>query len=421
MRFPILSKSRDEIQNIQLKKIKVVVETAYEKSEFYHQYYKSADFHPSMLKQYDDIKKIPIVKRSALKNAPTESILTTKDFSKLHLHTTSGSSGIPVKFYYTSKEERQKNYGVMRAYMMMGMRLKDTTVAFRDPIDIREPGIYEKLGIMAYDYYNVYDSTRENYEKICQKYQKIDILKGMPSDLLNLCYEIRNGKQKFPPVRMLISDSEVLDEFSRKYISDTIGTPVLDYYASVENGCIAFQLPGSDKYFLNEDQVLLESEESSCLIGDAIITNLRNTTFPIIRYQIGDVIEFGDGKSDLQNVNLKTIKGIQGKYLDFIVLPDKTIVSPHVPKQELTHLGGIKRFQIIQKEFDKVTVKIEKDSNFTNDTEGKILEALNKSFDNQIQCTIEYDENLSIKTKNKFKCIQSDVAQQFLSDHGKDR
>ena len=72
-------------------------------------------------------------------------------------------------------KKEEKNYGVMRAYMMMGMRLRDTTVALRDPIDIRQPGIYEKLGIMAYDYYNIYDDTNEIYHRLCDKYTDIDI------------------------------------------------------------------------------------------------------------------------------------------------------------------------------------------------------------------------------------------------------
>ena len=417
MKFPILKKSREEIESIQLRKIKRIVQIAYKKSVFYHQYYKNSGFHPSMLKEYTDIQKIPIVKRATLKNSPIETILTTKELSKLHLHTTSGSSGIPLKFYYTSYEDILKNYGVLRAYLMMGMKLRDRTVALRDPIDIRSSALYEKMGFIPYDYYNIYDSTSDIYNRICMNYNEIDVLKGMPSDLLNLCYEIRRGTKKFPKVKLLISDSEVLDDFSRKYISDTIGVDVLDFYGSVENGCIAFQLKGSNKYFLNEDQVMVENENLSAIVGDAIITNLRNTTFPIIRYQIGDIIEFGNGKSDLKDINLKTIKRIQGKYLDFIILPDKTILSPHVPKQELTYLEGIKKFQIIQKDYDNIVVKIEKDINYTKSTEKLIMEKLKKIFKNQINCEIEYDDKLSIKTKNKFKCIQSEIAQKFLSDN----
>lgn len=417
MRFSIEKKSRDEIENLQFNKIKKIVEAAYTGSNFYHNMYKNTGFHPSDLKCPEDIKKIPIVRRSVIKSMPVEDIVTRHDFSNLHVHTTSGSSGIPVKFYYDSKENFQKNYGVLRAYLMMGMKLTDRTVAFRDPCDIIPNTFYQKMGIVPYDYYNIYNSTEANYKQICEKYSSIDVLKGMPSDLINLCYEIRKGSNKFPKVKMLISDSEVLDEFSRKYIEETIGTQVLDFYSSIENGCIAFQMPGSKKYFLNEDQVLVENGNSNNTTGDAIITNLRNTTFPIIRYQIGDVIEFGDGISDLSGVNLKTIDGIQGKYLDFIVLPDKTIISPHVPKQELTYINGVKKFQVQQNEVDKVKVVIERDNGYSEQTEKEIINRLENAFKNQIAVCVEYDDALSVKTKNKFKCIQSDVAQQFLSEN----
>ena len=416
MDFGIFHKSRDEIENIQFNKIKKIVKYAFDHSAYYHQLYISRGFNPEMLKSYADIKKIPIVKRIALKNTPVEQIVTKKNFEKLHVHTTSGSSGIPVGFYFDNRELFLKNYGVMRAYLKMGMKLSDTTVAFRDPIDIRKPGFFEKIHIMAYDYYNTYDSIEESCRLICERYDKIDVLKGMPSDLLNLSYTIRKNKIKFPPIKLLISDCEVLDDFSRKYISETLNNNILDYYASVENGCIAFQLNGSNKYFINEDQVLLENGNVDGAVGDVIITNLRNTTFPIIRYQIGDVVDFGDGKSDISGINLKTIDRIFGKYLDFIVLPDKTIISPHVPKQEMTHISGIKKFQLVQDSISHIIVRIEKDSGYDEHVERDVLNRLNSAFKNQISCEIEYIDDLSQKTTRKFKVIESFVAQDFLSD-----
>ncbi len=130
-----------------------------------------------------------------------------------------------------------------------------------------------------------------------------------------------------------------------------------------------------------------------------------------------NVNRMDNGKSDLDSVKLRTVDKIYGKYLDFIILPDKTIISPHVPKQELTHLSGIKKFQIIQKDFSKIIIKIEKDIDYQEHIEKEILKRLDKVFHHQIVCSIEYDQQLSIKTTNKFKCIQSDVAQNFLSDN----
>ena len=142
MPWNVFKKSPEEIRDIQLKKIKRIVKAAYENSSFYRNYYQAGDFYPDDLKSFEDIKKIPVVKRISLKNTPVEQILTRRDFNNLHLHTTSGSSGTPVKFYYTGKENLIKNIGVLRAYFMMGMKPTDITVALRDPVDIRKKPLY---------------------------------------------------------------------------------------------------------------------------------------------------------------------------------------------------------------------------------------------------------------------------------------
>lgn len=410
------TQSEESIKKTQLKKMQRVVNHAYENSDFYRSYYQSSGFHPDMLRTYDDIQKIPIVKRIMLKSAPSESILTRKDTSNLHCHTTTGSSGTPVKFYFDSNEALQKNLGFIRAYSLMGVKLTDVTVALRDPVDIRGKALYERFGLLRYDYQNIYDGIDVIYESLRQKYNSIDVLKGMPSDLVNLAYAVRSSDEGFPKVKRIISDSEVLDEASRAFIEDTFGVSVLDTYACVEAGCIAFQLPGSSKYFMNEDQVLLESISGDRLESDAIVTNLRNTTFPIIRYQIGDMIDFGDGNSDLPNMRRKTIDGIYGKYLDFIVLPDKSIVSPHVPKQELTHdLPHIKKFQVKQVDLDSIEVIVEPEDGYSKETESEILRRMDNAFKGQMSCKVTIDPQLSEKTSRKFKCIDSSVAQNFLS------
>ena len=412
----VLKTSPERMRAIQFKKMKRIVSIAYEKSAFYREYYEKKGFYPGMLESYEDIAKIPIVRREMLKETASERILTVSNTQRLHMHTTSGSSGIPVHYYYSTKEDLVKNYGVLRSYINMGMRLTDTTVALRDPIDIRKPGLLERIGLLAYDYYNIYDPIEQTYQSLNEKYQVIDVLKGMPSDLLNLCQTIRMHGGIFPRVKLLISDSEVLDSLARVYIQTTIGTEILDWYGSVENGCIAYQLKGSDKYILNEDQILVENGSLEGFMGDAIITNLNNSVFPTIRYQIGDVIDFGDGKSELPGISRKTIDQIQGKYLDFILLADGTVISPHVPKQELTHMPGIKRFQIMQRASDDILIKIEKDNNYTEETEERIISTMRDVFQGKAHCSIEYDDTLSIKSGyRKFKVIESKIAQEFLS------
>ena len=413
MKFPINFCSRNKIEDIQYRKLKKIVDYAYEYSQFYRSLYDANGFKPADFKSIEDVKKIPVVRRRDLRNAPVEQIVTVKNLKDYHLHTTSGSSGLSVRYYFSSWEQIQKNYYVLRAYLMAGLKWRAVTVALRDPIDIVKPNILQKLGFFRYDYYNIYTPIEDIYDSIKQKHPyHIDVLKGYPSDLVNLA-TLAEKRGDFPKVDIIYSDSEVLDSYSREYITKVFGCKVLDFYASVECGMIAFQTDNSDSYCINEDAVLLETHEQDGL-SEVVISNLRNKTFPIIRYEIGDAIDFGDSHID-SKLGLKTLKQIYGKYLDFILLPDDTIVSPHIPKQDLTHIEGVAKFKLVQSSKDRVDIYIQRNESWNDSTEKELREKLNKGFKGQLKLNFEYVEKLDRGDKRKFKCIESIVAQEFLS------
>lgn len=414
MKFLVNFLSRKCIEHLQYKKMYKLVKYAYENSAFYRSLYQTHNFHPSDLKSFNDIKNIPIVRRRDLRNAPVEQIVTCNNLSKYHLHTTSGSSGLSIRFYFSSWERILKDYYVLRSYLNAGMNWFVKTVALRDPIDITKPNILQRFGLFRYEYYDIYQPIESIYEQIKKNNpNKIAILKGYPSDLVNLA-NIVEKRKKFPKVDIIYSDSEVLDNSSREYISSVFQCDVLDFYASVECGMIAFQTPKSaGKYCINEDAVLLETIEQDGL-SEVVISNLRNKTFPIIRYEIGDAIDFGDANID-KYTRFKTLKQIYGKYLDFLLLPDKTIISPHIPKQDLTHTPGISKFKLVQKELDKIDIYIQTNDEWKDTTEIELVNKLKKEFKNQIDINFILVDKLDRGDKRKFKCIESIVAQDFLS------
>ena len=264
-------------------------------------------------------------------------------------------------------------------------------------------------------YYSIYSPIEEIFDRIKLKHPThIDVLKGYPSDLVNLATLVERKGGDFPKVDIIYSDSEVLDKYSRDFITKVFNCKVLDFYASVECGMIAFQSNNNENYCINEDAVLLEALDQDGL-SEVVISNLRNKTFPIIRYEIGDAIDFGDSHID-SKLGLKTLKQIYGKYLDFILLPDNSIVSPHIPKQDLTHTEGVAKFKIVQTMKDKIDIYIQKNEQWTISTEQQLREKLNAGFKNQLQLNFIYVEKIDRADKRKFKCIESLVAQDFLSN-----
>ena len=393
----------------QFDKFKKIVSYAYENSQFYNEHYKINKFHPSMLKNLEDYLKVPVVRREQLKKITPDEILTTSDRSRLISQNTSGSSGINVKIFYSKFEKYINFWSCLKSYFINRQKLRDITVALRDPVDIKKPNLIQRLGFLRYDYYNVFDPIEDNYKAIVKKYHRIDILKGMPSDLasLALCAQKEGG---FPDVGIIYSDCEVLDESNRAFIENVFNTKVVNYYASVECGMIAYEninkLDGGME--VNGDFVHISPKEDK-QIDKAIVTNLYNFTYPIIRYEIGDVIEFENYGTD----NF-SIKKVFGKYLDFILLKDNSIISPHTIKQALTHLEGVSRFRVIQQSIDQIEITLESNGDISPDLEKAIRKEVGVFTNDTCEIVIKTTDKFVKTNYRKFKVVESKVAQEFL-------
>ncbi|MCX6981196.1 MAG: hypothetical protein NTV08_10655 [Verrucomicrobia bacterium] len=417
--------SRDELAHIQFVRLREILNHAYKYSQFYRCHYQSFDFHPEQFKSIADLKKIPMVRREQIKLVPSEQFVANPNREKLALHTTSGSSGIPVKIYHTRGEKRKLLWSCLRSYFEAGMGVREITVALRDPIDIKPLNLIQRLGFLRYVYYNVFDPISETYDRITKTHREIDILKGYSTDLFALVSlavsdKVR-GRDVMPKVKCVYTDSEVLDDRVRDYLIEKLNCPLLDFYASVECGMIAFQVESRGEYLVNEDTVIVEpwkvvpeATQSDSILSETLMTSLCVKTSPIIRYEIGDIIEFAALPENLKGRERLRLRKIHGKYLDFIILPNGSILSPHVPKQELTHLAGLKKFQVVQERVDYIRVNLDKDSSFTQETEMEIRKRLARAFGAEVKVELFEVPGLGRGTERKFKVIESKIAQEYL-------
>ena len=420
-----ISKSAEAIRSHQLARIKQVLSLAFEETSFYRDLYVSAGFSPQMVNSLDDIDLIPVVNRKMIQDAqaadPYAMVPKSKRDAISWKQTTSGSSGLPITIY-ASRVERLKILNIiLRSYRINGMKYFDTSVTIKDPIDIAKPNIVQRLGGFRHDYYDIYQPVEEIRAEIYDKWKKIDVLKSMPSDLANLAWLISSQGLPFPPVAHLFTDSEKLDDPTRKFVEEVFGCQAIDFYATTEVGVVAFQSNDSDgKYHINDDAVFAETKSNPQLEdsdSDLLVTGLINFTTPIIRYQIGDVVTAGN-REPVGDIPFSTVDRIHGKYLDFIVGVDGKIVSSHAVKQNLTHLKGIRRFQVVQREQSALTIYIAPDSNWTSLIEEEIIRLFRRDFGTEMKLKIVMDENLVNKSNDykKFKVVESLVAQRLLSN-----
>lgn len=417
-------KSRAVIEHRQFRKLKKLVKFAYSNSRFYRDLYQQHAFHPEDLQGIADIERIPVVDRNLLRQdleSASPGVFTRRSERHAWSQTTSGSSGIPIRIAATRYERYRLLYGMLRSYRIAGMSIFDQTLVIKDPIDLRNPLVIEKLGILRHRYFSIFEPMRTILEQIQRDPRPIDILKSMPSDLSNLVVSIENYGSAPQVNKAVFSDSETLDELTRHSIESVFRVPVLDFYANTETGIAAFQAPHSmGRYLIPDDLVILETVPNPNLLPgdyDILLTGLINRTTPIIRYRIGDVAR-GKVEYDQKISIFPSIERIYGKYLDFLCRRDGSLVSSHVVKQNLTHLTGIKRFQVFQAVDGKVTIFIEPDDSWNEQVRERIRSDFQRDVDSGYELEIKLSTGLGSKAVGyrKFKVVESLLAQKLLTD-----
>ncbi len=417
--------SPQRIQEKQFSRIKLLLNLAYNESKFYRKIYDDQDFHPSQVQKIEDFGAVPIINRKMIQDAQADdeyALVPTSRRSNISWHqTTSGSSGLPITIYASRAERLRILRVILRAYRINGLKYFDTSVTIKDPIDIAQPNIVQRLGGFRHDYYDIYQPVETIRKSIADRWDSIAVLKSMPSDLANLGWLIKSEGLYFPSVRTLFTDSEKLDDATRAFVESVFNTRAIDFYATTEVGVVAFQsLESNGKYHVNDDAVFVETKTNDRLEvndEDLILTGLVNSTTPIIRYQIGDVVTPGS-RQPTAGLHFSTIERIHGKYLDFIVCPDGKIISSHAVKQNLTHLKGIRRFQVIQREQSSLDIYITPDAQWSDEVANEIMRLFRRDFGDEMKIEIVLDENLIHKSNDykKFKVVESLVAQKLLSN-----
>jgi hypothetical protein len=87
-------------------------------------------------------------------------------------------------------------------------------------------------------------------------------------------------------------------------------------------------------------------------------------------------------------------------------------------KQNLTHLKGIRRFQVIQREQSSLDIYITPDAQWSDEVANEIMRLFRRDFGDEMKIEIVLDENLIHKSNDykKFKVVESLVAQKLLSN-----
>jgi phenylacetate-CoA ligase len=298
---PIERASRDEIQALQLQRLKATLKRAYENVPHYRAAFDARGMHPDDLKDLRDLHRFPFTQKKDLRDNYPFGLFAVPREQVVRVHASSGTTGKPTVVGYTKNDIETWSGLVARSIRAAGGRPGDIChIAYGYGLFTGGLGAHygaEKLGC------TVIPMSGGQTEKQVQLITdfKPDIIMATPSYMLNIIEEmLRQGQDAAEcSLKTGIFGAEPWTDALRQEIETRAGIDAVDIYGLSEvmgPGVASECVESKDGPVVWEDhfypeiidpetgEVLPDGEE-----GELVFTSLSKEALPIIRYRTRDL------------------------------------------------------------------------------------------------------------------------------------
>jgi len=419
----------DRLQAIQLRRLRSVITHAYEHTIYYRETMDSLGIKPRDIRSLADLRYFPVINRADVKEHFTEMLARGVDVNTCKVTHSSGTTGEPVEYAYDGHALNFARAIKVREKLWCGVRPGDRWVNIAMT---RKRGGHQITGGNWRTFLKTYAAKGidvDVIEDLDDQVRRIlafrpEVLQAYPTSLHALALEMRRRKISGWKPRLIFTVAELLGEDTRMLVRDVFGQEIMDIYGLIEVGDVGWQCRKAKEYHINADAILVEFLNDGRAvapgeIGEIVVTSLYNKAMPLIRYRSSDAGRPSDGRCTC-GCNLPTMRVVDGKMLDFLVLPGGKLVSPHVPKKALLFVEGILRFQIVQHTVSEIDVLCEAASDWNDDTPQQIENALRPIVGEGVRITPRQVDHIERAKSGKIKVIVSHVSKELIEQGAKE-
>ena len=325
---PIEKASRDELQALQLQRMKWSLQHAYDNVPHYRKKYDAAGVHPSELKQLSDLARFPFTTKLDLRDTYPYGMIATPMRDVVRIHASSGTTGKPTVVAYTKNDIAMWAGLVARSLRAAGVTADDIILnsygygLFTGGLGAHYGG--EALGA------TVIPMSGGQTEKQVQLIQdfKPTVIMATPSYVLTIADEmIKQGmKPSESSLRVGVFGAEPWTNEMRREIEERLGIDAIDIYGLSEvmgPGVSCECLETKDGPHIWEDHFypeIINPETGEVLpdgeLGELVFTSLSKEALPILRYRTRDLSRLLPGTAR----TMRRMEKITGRSDDMLII-----------------------------------------------------------------------------------------------------
>jgi phenylacetate-CoA ligase len=347
----------DAIKAMQLSKFKELFAYAGRRSKFYREYYGDHGVLGMKIRNFEDVAKIPTVSKALLKACPTKDIMTRRIDARIHIHSTSGSTGEPFKIAFDRYEDYTSHVRVFWALRRAGYKVSDRIVivsryGVNDQFGIEKDvsiigQLQNKLGLFQREIISIYESVDDIIAKLSRT--KARILWSTPSIMQIVGNRMMEKGVRFD-FPLVFFTSEEISPRQRELFGLCIGRSIVNLYGAMESPSLGFDFGLKDRFTIFPNSNYFEfanvfEESVGEKVAGVIITNLINKTMPIIRYDLNDLVEI----EPHEGFGCHYLKRIIGRQDDILKLSNGTRLAHHHVYEMFKDFHECEMYRFVQK------------------------------------------------------------------------
>ena len=351
---PIEIASRDEISELQLRRLKKTLQHAYENVPFYRSRFDAAGVHPGDLKSLDDLAHFPFTTKADLRENYPFGMFAVPREHVVRLHASSGTTGKPTVVGYTRNDIDVWAAVVARSMRAAGTRPGDVVhVAYGYGLFTGGLGAHygaEKLGCTVVP---VSGGMTPRQVQLIEDFGASTIM-VTPSYALSILdeYRAQGLDPRESPLKVGIFGAEPWTNAMRREIEEAFDMHAVDIYGlsevigpGVANECVETK----DGLHIWEDHFypeIVDPETGRPVAdgekGELVFTSLTKEAMPIIRYRTRDLTRLLPGTAR----SMRRMEKITGRSDDMIILRGVNLFPTQIEEQLMAVEGLAPHFQI---------------------------------------------------------------------------
>lgn len=399
-----LSLSREGMVDLQNVLIKNLVKHAYSESPYYHDLFKKLNIKPHEINNQFDLNRLPPLTKKDIKENLDK--LKTKDKFGRQLKevTSGGSTGNQAIIFKSRYFEEVSRAAFLRNNTLCGWQPGDKSLwLWGAPYEHQRVSgsLKSKIGIFINRrlLFNAYKFNPEQFTDLVDKIKNYrpKVLYGYASLILSFSEYLIKNAIHLDSIERVVTTTETLR--GREVIEKAFFCNVHDQY-----GCREVLAVGIEVY--KENMVVADDVVALNYLEDdsVLITALHSFGFPLINYQVGDIIKKTNNAEFDKHLPFSTMRIKIGRETDnFKNIKGETISSSALSVYISTFKLPFKEYQVLQKAHDLFVISYIPD--MPNLNEELCLNTLYKIFreyfGDKIKIDLKLVDQLSVEKSGK--------------------